>query len=281
MIVVLDQLVWRPLLAWSDRFKLEMVEGDVPVTSWFYDALRNSRFVARLYLNKLWRSVSDKIDILSLRLFPMAASARPKRKKRPFLGYLVAVVAGFGLIYGAYRAGQMLRLVPLSQWGAIATGVAATLARVMAALVITLAWTVPVGVAIGTNRRLATILQPVVQVAASIPATALFPVFLLFILKLPGGLSLAAVFLMLLGTQWYMLFNIIAGASVIPQDLKYTAILMHMSGWERWRNLILPTLFPYIITGGIAAGGASGMPASWPNTSVLVDRRCTPLVSAP
>ena len=257
MIVLLDQLVWRPLLAWSDRFKLEMVEGDVPFTSWFYNALLNSRFVDRLHLNKLWQSISDKIDTLSLRLFPMAATARPTKEKHPFVGYSVAVVAAIGIIYGGYRAGQMLLLVPLQQWGEIATGVAATLLRVLAALIITLAWTVPVGVAIGTNQRLATILQPVVQVAASIPATALFPIFLLFILKLPGGLSLAAVFLMLLGTQWYMLFNIIAGASVIPQDLKYTSILMHMSGWERWRTLILPSLFPYIITGGIAAGGGA------------------------
>ncbi len=257
MIVLLDQLVWRPLLAWSDRFKLEMVEGDVPFTSWFYNALLNSRFVDWLHLNELWQSISDKIDTLSLRLYPMAVTPRPTKEKHPFVGYSVAVVAAIGIIYGGYRAGQMLLLVPFQQWGEIATGVAATLLRVLAALIITLAWTVPVGVAIGTNQRLATILQPVVQVAASIPATALFPVFLLFILKLPGGLSLAAVFLMLLGTQWYMLFNIIAGASVIPQDLKYTSILMHMSVWERWRTLILPSLFPYIITGGIAAGGGA------------------------
>ncbi len=257
MIVLLDQLVWRPLLAWSDRFKLEMVEGDVPFTSWFYNALLNSRFVDWFSLNKLWQYVSEKIDSLSLRIFPMTGTAKTRKEKYPFVGYLVAVLAGIGLIYGAYRAGQMLWLVPLQQWSEILKGVAATLMRVLAALVITLLWTIPVGVAIGTNPRLATLLQPVVQVAASIPATALFPVFLLFILKLPGGLSLAAVFLMLLGTQWYMLFNIIAGASVIPQDLKYTSILMHMSAWERWRTLILPSLFPFIITGGIAAGGGA------------------------
>ncbi len=257
MIVLLDQLVWRPLLAWSDRFKLEMVEGDVPFTSWFYNALLNSRFVDWFSLNKLWQYVSEKIDSLSLRIFPMTGTAKRRKEKYPFVGYLVAVLAGIGLIYGAYRAGQMLWLVPLQQWSEILKGVAATLMRVLAALVITLLWTIPAGVAIGTNRRLATLLQPVVQVAASIPATALFPVFLLFILKLPGGLSLAAVFLMLLGTQWYMLFNIIAGASVIPQDLKYTSILMHMSAWERWRTLILPSLFPFIITGGIAAGGGA------------------------
>ncbi len=257
VIVLLDQFVWRPLLAWSDRFKLEMVEGDVPFRSWFYNALRNSRLVDRLHLDQLGRTVSDKIDRLSLRVFPKTAMARAGKEKHSFVGYAVKGAVGLGLIYGAYRAGQMLWLVPIPQWGEILIGLAATLLRVLAALAITLAWTVPVGVAIGTNQRLASLLQPVVQIAASVPATAIFPVLLLFLLKLPGGLSIAAVFLMLLGTQWYMLFNVIAGASVIPQDLKYTSILMHMNGWDRWRILILPTLFPYIITGGIAAGGGA------------------------
>lgn len=120
-----------------------------------------------------------------------------------------------------------------------------------------MAWTVPVGVAIGTNQRLAAVLQPIVQVTASIPATALFPVFLLFIMNLNGGLNLAAVVLMLMGTQWYLLFNIIAGASAIPQDLKYTTELMQLKGWQRWRILILPAIFPYLVTGAITASGGA------------------------
>jgi NitT/TauT family transport system permease protein len=101
------------------------------------------------------------------------------------------------------------------------------------------------------------VLQPAVQVTASIPATALFPVILLLVLGLPGGLNLAAVLLMLMGTQWYLLFNIIAGASAIPQDLKYTSQLMQIRGWERWRTLILPAIFPYLITGAITASGGA------------------------
>ena len=132
-----------------------------------------------------------------------------------------------------------------------------TLLRVLISLVLALAWTVPVGVAIGTNQRLAAVLQPIVQVTASIPATALFPVFLLFIMNLNGGLNLAAVVLMLMGTQWYLLFNIIAGASAIPQDLKYTTELMQLKGWQRWRILILPAIFPYLVTGAITASGGA------------------------
>jgi ABC-type anion transport system duplicated permease subunit len=107
-------------------------------------------------------------------------------------------------------------------------GAIATLLRVAASLAIALAWTVPVGVSIGLSQRLARWCQPLVQIAASVPATALFPVFLLAILRFTGGMNIAAVVLMLMGTQWYLLFNVIAGASAIPQDLKYTTALLDM-----------------------------------------------------
>jgi NitT/TauT family transport system permease protein len=139
----------------------------------------------------------------------------------------------------------------------VGLGVVATLLRVMIALVMALAWTIPVGVLIGTNPRIATVLQPVVQITASIPATALFPVLLLVVLQLPAGLNIAAVVLMLMGTQWYLLFNIIAGAAAIPQDLKFTSTLLRLDRRERWRTLILPALFPYIITGAITASGGA------------------------
>jgi NitT/TauT family transport system permease protein len=137
------------------------------------------------------------------------------------------------------------------------SGILMTTLRVFIALLIALGWTIPVGVAIGTNQRLSAIVQPFVQVAASIPATALFPILLLTIIDNPGGLNTAAVLLMLLGTQWYLLFNIIAGASAIPQDLKYTATILQMSRWQRWKILILPSIFPYLITGAITASGGA------------------------
>ena len=139
----------------------------------------------------------------------------------------------------------------------IAVGVGATLLRVVAALVIALAWTLPLGVAIGTRPHLAARVQPLAQIAASIPATALFPVVVLGVAGLPAGMNLAAVLLMLMGTQWYLLFNVIAGASAIPQDLQYTAGLLQLSRWQRWRILILPALFPYLITGAVTASGGA------------------------
>jgi NitT/TauT family transport system permease protein len=127
----------------------------------------------------------------------------------------------------------------------------------MAALILGTAWTVPVGVAIGLNPRLAQRTQSLVQVVASIPATAIFPALLLVLLGLPGGLNLAAVALMLLGTQWYILFNVIAGAQAVPTDLREAASIYKLRGWRRWRVLILPAIFPSLITGMITATGGA------------------------
>jgi NitT/TauT family transport system permease protein len=151
----------------------------------------------------------------------------------------------------------MLITLPIGQWRRIGEGLFATLLRVTLSLIIAAAWTIPVGVWIGTNRRLSAVLQPIVQIVASVPATALFPVILVMLINVAGGLNLAAVLLMLMGTQWYVLFNVIAGASAIPQDLSYTTDLLQVKGWERWRTLILPALFPYLITGMITAGGGA------------------------
>ena len=254
VIVALDQLLWRPLLAWADRFKLEMVEGENPPTSWFYDLLRSAHILEWLSRG-VWRPLSERLDYWFIRR--AAAEARVEKPSRPYLFFLLALLVGLGLAYGGFRAALMLTAVPARQWGEIGLGVLATLLRVSVSLLIALAWTIPVGVAIGTNPRAATYLQPVVQVVASVPATALFPVFLLLIVGLPGGLNIAAIVLMLTGTQWYLLFNVIAGASAIPQDLKYTSAIIGLSRWERWRTLILPSLFPYIITGAITASGGA------------------------
>ncbi len=255
-IVALDQLVWRPLLAWADRFKLGTVEEETASSSWLFDALRSSRLIDFLG-RRLFRPVGRRLDDWMLRLFHPREERAEDRTGRPWIMYLLGVAAMAGLLYESSQALKMLGEVPLTGWGAIGLSLLATLGRVTAALVITLAWTLPLGVAIGTNRKVAAWLQPLVQITASIPATALFPVVVLMVIRLPGGLNLAAVLLMLLGTQWYMLFNIIAGASAIPQDLKYTTSLLQLGRWERWRTLILPALFPYAITGAITASGGA------------------------
>lgn len=255
-VVLLDQLVWRPLIAWSNRFKVEMVEDDEPPTSWFYELIGSARLV-RWVSERLIKPFTEVVDSKLLTLFPMQTETFVGKKRQRWPAILLDLLLGFGVLYGLYRAGLMLLAVPPYQWAQLSIGVLATFLRVFVALLVAMIWTVPVGVAIGTNQRLAAVLQPIVQVIASVPATALFPVILILVVKLPAGLNLAAVLLMLMGTQWYLLFNIIAGASAIPQDLEYTSQLMQLSGWQRWQTLILPAIFPYLVTGAITASGGA------------------------
>jgi NitT/TauT family transport system permease protein len=255
VIVILDQLLWRPLLAWASRFKLEMVAGAEAPSSWFYSVLGHSRLI-RASQHVVRRGVTH-LDVALLQWFPFAGTPAETTSRLPWGAYATGLLGGTVFLYGAYRAGSMLLLVSAPQWRDIAVGVGATLLRVLAALIIALSWTLPVGVAIGTRPHLAARMQPLAQIAASIPATALFPVVVLVVAELPAGLNLAAVLLMLMGTQWYLLFNVIAGATAIPQDLQYTAGLLQLSRWKRWRLLILPALFPYLITGAVTASGGA------------------------
>ncbi|HWB85773.1 MAG TPA: ABC transporter permease subunit [Bryobacteraceae bacterium] len=256
MIALLDQVVWRPLLAWSERFKLDTVGAATEPSSWFLGAWRNSRVIAPA-VQRVLGSVLLRLDRMIGRLLADGVARESEQARLRWHSAAAAIVGGGVLLYGSYRTIAMLLEIPGAAWGAIALGLLATGVRVFAAVLVALAWTVPLGVAIGTKPRVAAWLQPLVQIAASVPATALFPVLLLGLLRLPAGLNIAAIVLMLMGTQWYLLFNVIAGASAVPQDLKYTTALLRLSRWQRWRILILPALFPYIITGLItAAGGA-------------------------
>jgi len=258
VIVLLDQFLWRPLIAWSDRFKMDMVEGDEPPSSWFLHLLSRAWLVEQ-FGTRIWGPFSEWVETGFQRrargvIEPPEILAETGSSR---LAIGILTLLSLVALYGSYRAAALLVTLPASTWVELGKGIVATFLRVTAALAIALIWTIPLGVFIGTNRRLATFLQPIVQVVASIPATALFPVVLLALLHFPGGLNSAAVLLMLMGTQWYLLFNVIAGAAAIPQDLRYTTDLLRLSSFDRWRILILPALFPYIITGAITASGGA------------------------
>ncbi len=268
VIIALDQFVWRPVLAWANKFKVEMVESEDPPTSWFLDVLSRS-WIFQQITGRVGKRAGERLDGALRRRFrdhaPAPVESTAGGRPSPAALVVGAVAVAF-VICGGLRAVQLAATLPAAMWPIVGLGVLATQLRVTIALVITLAWTIPVGVAIGTNARLARFLQPVVQVVAAVPATALFPVLLIFLLQLPQGLNLAAVLLMLMGTQWYLLFNVIAGSSAIPQDLKATTNLLQISGWDRWRTLTLPALFPFLITGAITASGGA-----W-NASIVAEQ---------
>jgi NitT/TauT family transport system permease protein len=256
-IIILDQIIWRPVLAWADKFKVDMVAGAAPPESWVRDVLARS-WLLEIISRHVLAPFFEKVDhLFSARAAAQPAGDTPARRESPYTLWTLSLVIGAAALYGMFRAFAMLRVLDAHDWGAIGIGILATLARVCVALVVALLWTVPVGVAIGTNRRLANFLQPVVQVIASVPATALFPVIVLVLARMPGGLNIAAVLLMLMGTQWYLLFNVIAGSAAIPQDLRDTTSLLRLPRADRWRTLIIPSLFPYLVTGAITATGGA------------------------
>ena len=192
-------------------------------------------------------------------------------KPSPLL-WVLAVAAIAAACCGAVRAAFMLSSITWPELRLLLEGAAATFLRVNAALLISAAWTIPVGVAIGLNPKLARIVQPVAQVLASVPATAFFPILLIGLVKIGGGLGIGSIALMLLGTQWYILFNVIAGAMSIPSDLREVSELFHFTRWQRWTKLILPGIFPCLITGMVTASGGAWNASVFAEYSHVADR---------
>ncbi len=257
VIVLLDQFVWRPVIAWADKFKFETVEGTAAPASFALTVLRRSGIVSKLYrlaihpLGERITMVFARKTAVDLQTPSRGASLR-KWLMRAVAGAVLAVLGWFAL-----RAIVTLAQIAPRDFAVLARDAALTFLRVNAALALGALWAVPVGVWIGTSPRVARIAQPLVQIAASVPATALFPVVLLALIRAGGGMGLAALALMLLGTQWYILFNVIAGAMAIPTDLKEASAVFRFNRGERWRRLILPAIFPYLVTGMLTASGGA------------------------
>ncbi len=270
IIVATDQLIWRPLIGWSDKFKFEQVEGSARVSSPLLHVLTHSNAIAAIR-----RRTTEP---LTEAIYTSLAHRRVERVKREaqqpevknetasrVLSWLLLAVAAIVVLYTAQRALALVRPVTGSQYFELLKGAAASFLRVNVSLLLAAAWTIPAGVAIGSHPRLARIAQPLAQIAASVPATALFPVVLLLLIRLGGGLGIGSIALMLLGTQWYILFNVIAGAMAIPNDLKEVATLFRFSTVERWKKVILPGIFPFLITGMVTASGGA-----W-NASIIAE----------
>lgn len=254
VIVLTDQFIWRPAIAWSDKFKMEQVEASQTPRSPILDLLRRSRVLPRI----MRATVIPTREALTLHFAARQSSAPAgNRSLRRWTFRAVAVVVVGVVVYALIKMAELLAGLSQSDLGTIGIGAGATFLRVEVTLLLAGLWTVPVGVVIGLRPRLAAVFQPIAQIAASVPATALFPIVLLLLIRAGGGLGIGSIILLLLGTQWYILFNVIAGASAIPTDLKEVCSIFQMSGWEKWRRLILPGIFPYLITGFVTASGGA------------------------
>jgi NitT/TauT family transport system permease protein len=256
MIVAIDQLIWRPLIVWSNKFKIEDTEAEFQERSVVLRFLQRSTVMA-------W--IGEKFSHRAPPSAPqnVTSATQAPAKPRPgllarlpwyqlFLAVSLALVA-----YGAWQILRLLWIVTVAQWLTIALDLLLTLGRVLGSVFLSTLIAVPIGVWIGANPKLARFLMPITQIAASFPAPMIYANIVLVIYYLHGNLEWGSVVLMIFGAVWYIMFNVISGASAVPQDLRACTQLTHLSQWQQWRVLWLPGIFPALTTGWItAAGGA-------------------------
>ncbi|MEN6388628.1 MAG: ABC transporter permease subunit [Candidatus Cryosericum sp.] len=270
MIVMLDQLLWRPLVVWAQKFRIEDTSQEESMQSWFLDLLRHSHMLR--WIGNINAAVGRRFATMTSVLFQRAPrymtgaaseapnDTSPATHRRSFLSFVPRLL--FILLVGVLAVAlvQVVRLlatVRISEWLRLLRSDLLTLARVIVAVVLGTLWALPAGLRIGLSPRLSKIMQPIVQVAASFPAPMLFPAVILVLTKLNVRIGFGSIVLMLLGTQWYILFNVIAGAQAIPSDLKEAAASYHITARQRFWSLYLPAVFPYLVTGWVTATGGA------------------------
>ncbi|MGH2631974.1 MAG: ABC transporter permease subunit, partial [Tepidiformaceae bacterium] len=260
VILAYDQLLFRPLVAWAEKFRLGDTAAQYEPRSWVLDLFRRTRF-----LRNVAPVPGRLVGTLTARSRSRRASQPPKgaprqlpapvRRALPIAIYLV--VAG-GTIWGLWNLVSLiadavsfrdaLHVVVLGFY---------TLVRVLVLLAIASVIWIPVGVYVGLNARLAVRVQPVAQFLAAFPANLFFPIAVIVMVRFNLTPEVFTAPLMVLGTQWYILFNVIAGAAAIPIDLREAARNFGLSPWQRWRTLYLPGIFPYLVTGLLTASGGT------------------------
>jgi NitT/TauT family transport system permease protein len=254
VILLYDQLLFRPLVAWSDRFRFEQEAGALPPKSWVLNVLRRSGVVEHLgdQLSLVWRRSFHR----RLRN-PKPRVARPDRDGRWLARLWAGAVVAVALI-AIWQIGSFIAEgVNLAEVGKAVLLGFATLTRVIVLIAVASVVWVPIGVAIGIRPHLSNIVQPVAQFLAAFPANLLFPIAVSAIVAFRLNPDIWLSPLMILGTQWYILFNVIAGSAAIPAELRDVGTNLQVHGWLWWRKIGLPAVFPYYVTGAITASGGS------------------------
>jgi len=279
LILMSDQLIWRPLLVWADKFKIELTESGLMPTSWVYNLLRGTYVFTWLGLH-LWQPLEDALGQTMRRIKPAAKRARPGAVSWPWrvAGLMFAAWLGYEAIIGVFAAIAALHgALSLEIVGHIFWLGFLTLLRVLAMTVLaTLIWT-PVGVWIGFHPKVARFAQPLAQIGASFPVNMTFPIVVGLFVATNTSMNWGSILLIAMGTQWYILFNVIAGAMAIPNEMKEVASIYGLRKWQLWRTLILPAIFPFWVTGACtAAGGAWNASivaefATWGDTTLKAD----------
>lgn len=271
IIMVLDFAIWHPILSWVRRFRLEDVPGVKPPEPYMVLAVKESRvfrYLKFLYRRKFTRRhpIVDEIKTPTIHHFVnfkklplLGVEVEPKQWNSfwRYAGHLLTVSLIAAIIAGTFQLLKVLVGVTLTTWLILLKQTGLTFLRVMGALLLSTLWAVPAGIWIGTSAKRVRIAQPLIQIMASFPAPMLYPVVLTVFFSMGITLDWGSMFLLLMGVQWYVLFNVLAGSLRISQSLGDTLTLMNNSRWDKWKILYLPSVFPALVTGWVtAAGGA-------------------------
>ena len=256
VVLAIDFFLWKPLTAWAERFRITQSASDEERKSAVLTLIRHSH--ADEVISKLFSPIREWLEIIT-RPFGRTGSQWPRKASQRKLGDLVFNIVMAVLILGL--AAQMLYFVAtrtgLQEFATAGALGALTFARVAVLIFVSSLIWVPVGVYIGMNPKISRIMQPVVQILASFPANFVFPFAMMWFMAWHIDLGWGSIILMALGTQWYILFNVIAGASAIPDDLREMTRSFRLNRMLKWKTLVLPAIFGSWCTGGItAAGGA-------------------------
>jgi NitT/TauT family transport system permease protein len=260
MIVVVDQCFWRPIVVWSERFKFEDTADVDKAQSWLLNLLQHST---------LWHWIGRTVSRRRSAKSDTGAWSAPPRPARDWtaltrpVSWVVVVALALCGMWGTWHVAHLLVQLPFhdtsthEDWLHVLLALLESFARTSAAVLLGALWALPVGILIGLSPKWSQRLQPVVQVAASFPAPMLFPIVTLLLVRLGIPFTVGCVGLMVMGAQWYVLFNVIAGAMAIPGELKEASVVFRTPLMQRWLRLYIPGVFPYLTTGLItAAGGA-------------------------
>jgi len=271
VIIIYDQLLFRPLVAWADRFRFEQEPGTVPPRSWVLEALGKSLLVARFlrFLRRTWRQLGAAFQAAP----GLPRLESPEHSRR--LDFVATLVVACLLALAIWHTATFL--APELSWHDIGYSVglgAITMIRVFVLIgLASLVW-VPIGVWIGLRPNIARIAQPLAQFMAAFPTNLVYPVVVAVVVNWHLSPNIWLSPLMILGTQWYILFNVIAGASSMPGEMRHVATNLRVTGWLWWRRVALPAVFPFYVTGALTASGGSwnaaiaAEVASWGNDRV-------------
>jgi NitT/TauT family transport system permease protein len=257
VILAYDQLLFRPIVAFADKFRVELTASQTQADSWVRDLFLRTRWMQRIMAGPA--RLLHAASLLKLQVpAPVRRKGQPNPKIELMLDLVWYAILGVALFVSVTMIVNFIRQgVTMAEVGTVATLTFYTFLRVMALIAIATAIWVPIGVWIGLRPRIAEKAQPFAQFLAAFPANVLFPIAVIGILRFNLNPDIWLSALVVFGTQWYIVFNVIAGASAFPNDLREATENFGIKGWSWWKNVILPAVFPYYITGAITASGGS------------------------